>query len=95
MSAVIAPSTPTLDRREFLAAGVATGVALAGALASARLPGDAPAASAASRALGDGHVDDAWGHWPPYAHPIPYGNAQFAAHAVRADIAAADEMFVT
>ena len=24
---------------------------------------------------GFGSVDDACGHWPPYAHPIPYGHA--------------------
>jgi hypothetical protein len=92
MSAAIAPSTPTLGRREFLAAGLATGAVLAGAL-GARLSGAAPPASPARAALGDGHVDDAWGHWPPYAHPIPYGDAQFAS-TVRADIAAADAMFM-
>jgi hypothetical protein len=91
MSAVIAPSHSTLDRREFLAAGLATAAALAGAL-GARLSGDASPASPAG-SLGDGHVDDAWGHSPPYAHPIPYGDAQFAP-TVRADIAAADEMFM-
>ena len=94
MSTVTAPPNPILDRREFLAAGLATGAALAGVLVGARLPGAAPPASPGSGALGHGHVDDAWGHWPPYAHPIPYGDAQFA-HAVRADIAAADEMFMT
>jgi hypothetical protein len=26
-----------------------------------------------------GHVDDAWGHWPPYSHPIPYGRTQTVA----------------
>jgi hypothetical protein len=92
MSAVIAPSNPTLDRREFLAAGLATGAALAGVL-GARLAGAAPPTSPARAALGDGHVDDAWGHWPPYAHPIPYGQAQFAP-TVRTDIAAADAMFL-
>jgi hypothetical protein len=24
------------------------------------------------------HVDDMWGHWPPYAHPIPHGVADAA-----------------
>jgi hypothetical protein len=89
---MVALPDPILDRRAFLAAALATGAALAGAVPEA-LAGGVPTASAASAALGDGHVDDAWGHWPPYAHPIPYGDAQFA-HTVRSDIAAADEMFL-
>ncbi|HEY4215297.1 MAG TPA: hypothetical protein VGM84_27750 [Steroidobacteraceae bacterium] len=28
--------------------------------------------TAASGLTGQGHVDDMWGHWPPYNHPIPY-----------------------
>ncbi len=28
--------------------------------------------TAASGLTGQWHVDDMWGHWPPYDHPIPY-----------------------
>jgi hypothetical protein len=34
-------------------------------------PGEIALASAEPN--GFGSVDDACGHWPPYAHPIPYG----------------------
>jgi hypothetical protein len=40
------------------------------------LPGEL--ALSAAEPSGCGSVDDAWGHWPPYAHPIPYGHAPMA-----------------
>lgn len=65
-----------LDRRAFLGnAGLAAGAVMATALVPLSvvhaLPSDIPMATA--DAFGTGHVDDACGHWPPYAHPIPYG----------------------
>ncbi len=65
-----------LDRRRFLAnAGLAVGAVVASGVAPlgfAKPLAPAPAAPA-HVAHGTGHVDDACGHWPPYAHPIPYG----------------------
>jgi hypothetical protein len=94
MSSVPAPSLHcALDRRAFLAGGLASGALLAAVL-SAGLSSAALPPGVSSAAAGDGHIDDAWGHWPPYAHPIPHGFAQFAQTA-RVNVAAADEMFIT
>ena len=77
-----------VDRRTFLGRMTLT----AGAVFVGRFM-PAPFASAASNAVGassevagaavaapagDWHVDDMWGHWPRYAHPIPYARAQAA-----------------
>jgi len=35
-------------------------------------------AEAVPAAAGDWHVDDICGHWPRYAHPIPFAQAQSA-----------------
>lgn len=68
-----------LDRRAFLGgAGFAAGAVVASALVPLSVVHAVPAADALAMtpAAGDpqwnGHVDDAWGHWPPYSHPIPY-----------------------
>jgi hypothetical protein len=62
-----------IDRRTFLGrAGIAAGaVAVSGfaPLASVR-----PAQSLESNAFR--HVDDMWGHWPRYSHPIPHACSQ-------------------
>ena len=72
-----------LDRRAFLGgAGVAAGAVVAATLVPLSMVHALPsqAAVALTPAAGDptwnGHIDDAWGHWPPYAHPIPYDVAR-------------------
>lgn len=69
-----------LDRRAFLG-----GVSLAagGVLVSTLIPVQVEAATcAASSAVtdpcGDWTIDDMWGAYPPYSHPIPYGRPQVA-----------------
>jgi hypothetical protein len=67
-----------VDRRTFLGALALT--AAGSAVPFARgAPGGAPSgaaatvvAAAAVVAEGSWHVDDMWGHWPRYAHPISY-----------------------
>jgi len=61
-------------RREFLGgAALAAGTLAAGTLLKLSLePPSALALSLQTPQLGHGHIDDAWGHWPPYAHPIPH-----------------------
>ncbi|MEJ0039765.1 MAG: hypothetical protein WDO68_27610 [Gammaproteobacteria bacterium] len=68
-----------LDRRAFLGgAGFAAGAVMATALVPLSIVHAVPAQAAVDLTplSGDpswnGHVDDAWGHWPPYAHDIPY-----------------------
>ena len=69
----------TLDRRAFLGTmGLTAGAVLAGqfltaGLARASTSGQPAAMSAAHESHGLGHVDDICGHWPRYAHPIPFG----------------------
>jgi len=60
-----------VDRRSFLGAlGLtAAGTALVLAGGGDRVPFRAGTSAIAG---GAGHVDDMWGHWPRYAHPIPY-----------------------
>ena len=83
-----------LDRRAFLGgAGFAAGAVMATAL----VPLSLVHAATAQGAVGlspmpddpswNGHVDDACGHWPPYAYPIPYNVAQ-ATDATAATFAA-------
>lgn len=64
---------PTLDRRRFFlgSLSVSATVLLGGELGTALAVSPAEAAAVPLH----GHVDDMWGHWPPYAHPIPYSTA--------------------
>jgi hypothetical protein len=85
-----------LDRREFLGSAALTAGAVA---ASALVPLASVHAVATESSLtdvepsGTWHVDDMWGHWPPYAHPIPYGRPE--ATPSLAELAdAADRNFV-
>lgn len=68
-----------LDRRAFLGA---LGLTAAGSLVAGHV-WTAPSSDAAGGAgrwlaaageQGTWHVDDMWGHWPRYAHPIPYSS---------------------
>lgn len=65
-----------LDRRRFLgSAALATG----GVALASLLPEAANSAETAPAAVVPSPEDELWnvdvicGHWPPYAHPIPYG----------------------
>jgi hypothetical protein len=62
-------SASVLDRRTFLGS-----LSLAGVGLFAGWPALSLAAASSEDALR--HVDDVWGHWPRYAHPIPYCAAQ-------------------
>lgn len=61
----------TLDRRRFFlgSLSVSAAVLVGGELGTALAVSPAAAATVP---MGKGHVDDMWGHMPPYAHPIPY-----------------------
>jgi hypothetical protein len=48
---------------------------------------------ASATAAGAGHVDDMWGHWPRYAHPIPYTLVHHIPISLD-EVAAADRMFM-
>ena len=78
-----------IDRRAFLGgAGLMAGAVVATSLVPLSVVHALPsAASGGSLAVagpeGTWHVDDICGHWPPYAHPIGYGQAA-AASAVHA-----------
>jgi hypothetical protein len=72
-----------LDRRAFLSgAGFTAGAVVACSLVPLSIVHALPSEEsiALTPATGDpswsGHVDDACGHWPPYAHSIPYGVAR-------------------
>jgi len=62
-----------IDRRTFLGrAGIAAGaVATAGFAPLASMGAAQPLESNEFR-----HVDDMWGHWPRYSHPIPHACSQ-------------------
>ena len=79
-----------VDRRSFLGALGLTvagmGLVLAGG--GRLLSKDASAIQG-----GTGHVDDMWGHWPRYAHPIPYTLARHEPISWDA-VAGVDRMFV-
>ena len=62
-----------IDRRTFLGrAGIAAGAAaVAGFAPLASLHAAQPLVSDEFR-----HVDDMWGHWPRYSHPIPHACSQ-------------------
>jgi hypothetical protein len=69
----------TLDRRRFFLGtlSVSGAMLLSGGLGGLAL---GPGATVAAVPAGVGHVDDMWGHWPRYAHPIPYGTAEAGPH---------------
>jgi hypothetical protein len=85
-----------VDRRSFLGGiGLAAGAVVATTLVPLSvvhaLPGDI--ALAPIEPSGFGSVDDACGHWPPYAHPIPYGHVP-AAPSVLAYVEPIDHIFM-
>lgn len=65
-----------VDRRTFLGALALTAAGAAVPFARASLGGAGLQASSGAAAStipeGPWHVDDMWGHWPRYAHPISY-----------------------
>jgi hypothetical protein len=76
-----------LDRRTFLGRLTLTaGAVVAGQFVSLSIAraaggkgsGAAAQQGAAAAAEGDWHVDDICGHWPRYAHPIPFAQPQSA-----------------
>jgi hypothetical protein len=86
-----------LDRRAFLGAMglTAAGSLVAGhvwAATAVEAQGGSSRWQAAAGQQGDWHVDDMWGHWPRYAHPIPYSSVH---HPLSWDnVALADRLFV-
>ena len=44
---------------------------------------------------GTWHVDDMWGHWPRYAHPIGYGHLQNAQVSLLAHADPIDHIFLS
>jgi hypothetical protein len=89
-----------VGRRSFLVSmGMMAGAVMATSLvplstvhAIAQLPG-----SAAPDEAGEGtwDVDDMWGHWPRYAHPIGYGHVQSAHVSVVAHADPIDHIFLS
>lgn len=76
-----------LDRRSFLGGmGLTAGAVVASTLVPLSTVHALPSQAALTLSApgGEGHIDDACGHWPPYAHAIPYS-------VVRADEATFDE----
>jgi phosphodiesterase/alkaline phosphatase D-like protein len=80
-----------LERRKFIGqAGRAAGAVIAASVlppiarASLTTAGEplGPPASTALASSGEEdaswHIDDMWGHWPRYAHPIPHAGAAAA-----------------
>jgi hypothetical protein len=63
-----------VDRRTFLGALALTAAGVALPCRQAVPVGLQALAGTAASALPEGlwHVDDMWGHWPRYAHPISY-----------------------
>jgi hypothetical protein len=92
------------DRRAFLGgAGFAAGAVVATVLVPLSVVHALPAPAQvgltpkADDPSWTGHVDDACGHWPPYAHPIPYNvvRAPDAAAALfAANVAPADDFLM-
>jgi hypothetical protein len=71
-----------MDRRIFLGnLGLTAGAVVATSLVPLSVVHALPTGVPLSVSAGAwaGHVDDAWGHWPPYSHPIPYGREKIAA----------------
>ena len=86
----------TVDRRSFLGSvGLMAGAVMATTLVPLSvvhaLPGDIALAPMAPN--GFGSVDDACGHWPPYAHPIPYGHVPAVPSAL-AHVESIDHIFM-
>ena len=88
-----------IARRSFLGGiGMMAGAVVATSLvplstvhAVAQLP-----VSPASGGVGEGtgHVDDMWGHWPRYAHPIGYGHVASAHESLLAHADPIDHIFL-
>ncbi|MEJ1965085.1 MAG: hypothetical protein WDO56_27490 [Gammaproteobacteria bacterium] len=86
-----------LDRRAFLgSAGFAAGAVVAATLVPLSVVHALPSSAAVALTpapedpVWTGHVDDACGHWPPYAHAIPYDIARTSGAATFALAAETD-----
>jgi len=90
-----------VDRRTFLgalaltAAGSALTFARAGGAGAGAVGLQASSSITGPSAMDAGtwHVDDMWGHWPRYAHPIPYTLVHHAPVSL-GSVDPADRMFV-
>jgi hypothetical protein len=85
-----------IDRRSFLSSvGMMAGAVVATSLvplstvhAVAQLP------VSSSEPEGTWHVDDMWGHWPRYSHPIGYGHVQSTHGSLLAHADPIDRIFI-
>jgi hypothetical protein len=80
----------TIDRRSFLGsvgwmASAVVATSLVPLSVVHAVPTGALSLSAAGPFNGLWHVDDICGHWPPYAHPIGYGQVACVSLTARAD----------
>jgi hypothetical protein len=90
-------TSKSVDRRTFLGhASLTAGVVIASGvlpLVSKRAP-KARTAGAVLECDEFRHVDDMWGHWPRYSHPIPHACSQIeTASREKADLI--DRMWVS
>lgn len=90
-------TSKSVDRRTFLGqASLTAGAVIASGvlpLVSERAP-QARTARAVTGCDEFRHVDDMWGHWPRYAHPIPHACSQIETVArEKADLI--DQMWVS
>ena len=87
-----------MDRRAFLSgAGLAAGAVVATSLVPLSVVHALPAGpplSLAAEPMGDWHVDDMCGHWPPYAHPIGYGQPALVPVTMTAHADPIDHIFL-
>jgi hypothetical protein len=79
-----------IDRRSFLGSvGLMAGAVVATSVVPLSVvhavPVGGPSLSPASPLANNWHIDDVCGHWPPYAHPIGYGQAVSVSLTARAD----------
>lgn len=68
-----------IDRRSFLGSvGMMAGAVVATSLVPLSIVHAVTQLPLSPAPEGTWHVDDMWGHWPRYAHPIGYGHVQSA-----------------
>jgi hypothetical protein len=86
----------TIDRRSFLGGvGLMAGAVMASSLvplSTVQAIAQLPATPAAD---GTWHVDDMWGHWPRYSHPIGYGHVPSTSASLFAHADPIDHIFLS